>query len=78
MTCAEKLREARRKLGKTCLDVSLDTGIGRSALANYECGRNIPRDRYKIILAKYYGLPIDYLFFEDNAIEDDNLTAEMR
>ena len=77
MTCAEKLKNARRKLGKTCLEVSIDTGIGRSALANYECGLTVPRDRYKMILAKYYGLPIDYLFFEDDAIDDDNTASEV-
>lgn len=75
MTCGEKLKEARKKLGKTGLEVCMDTGIRRSALANYESDLRVPRDRIKMILSDYYGLTVDYLFFDGDATDDGKTTA---
>lgn len=48
---------------KTLQKVSDDTGLGVSALAMYEIGKRMPRDEAKIVLADYYGMTIDALFF---------------
>lgn len=46
--------------------VSEETGISYSGLANYETGLRIPTDAHKIILAKYYGISVEDLFFADD------------
>lgn len=45
--------------------VSEETGIGQTALSNYENGIRIPRDETKIILAKYYGVSVESIFFNE-------------
>lgn len=57
----KKLRELRGT--KTINDVAKDTGIGPTALSNYENGYRVPRDPTKVVLAQYYGVNIDDLFF---------------
>ena len=59
----KKLRQLRQESGLSLAKVSNDTGIGRTALQNYEAGIRIPRDEAKAILASYYGKTIDFLFF---------------
>lgn len=48
---------------KSIQTVSKDTGIGASAISMYETGRRIPRDEAKMILADYYDVSIERLFF---------------
>ena len=48
---------------RTIKKVSDDTGIGASALAMYENGHRIPRDEAKMILADYYDVSLERLFF---------------
>lgn len=50
---------------RTVLDVSEATGIGVSALNNYEAGLRMPRDEAKAALAQFYGLSVDDIFFTD-------------
>ena len=50
---------------RTLSDVANATGIGISALNNYELGLRMPRDEVKIVLANYYGLSIGELFYPD-------------
>lgn len=58
----KKLRKLR---GDTPLNiVSQRTGLGATAISNYENGIRIPRDEAKVALAKYYRKTIDELFFE--------------
>lgn len=63
MNVAEKLKEARKKSGKTQREVAEDTGILQSTLSNYELGTRIPRDETKRLLASYYGTSVQELFF---------------
>ena len=60
-TIGEKLRELRGD--RTLQEVSDATGIGVTALSNYESGYRIPRDGVKFILANYYGISSEELFF---------------
>ena len=57
----KKLRELRGT--KTIQEVSQDTGIGITALSNYENGYRVPRDETKFVLAKYYNVNLEDLFF---------------
>lgn len=57
----QRLRALR---GEKSLDVvAEDIGISRSALNMYELGDRVPRDQRKILLAEYYGVSMEQLFF---------------
>jgi len=60
----EKLRTLRGP--RTMAEISDATGIGHSALNMYELGERIPRDDVKLKLAKFYGVNVEWLFFEDD------------
>lgn len=62
-TMGRRLRDLREEAGKTTSEVSIATGIGESALRNYECGMRIPRYKAMFKLAEYYGKTVDYIFF---------------
>lgn len=59
----KRLRELRIAHGKTTGQLSLATGIGRTALSNYELGYRVPRDEAKEVLARYYQMTVDELFY---------------
>ena len=62
-TISEKLIELR---GAKTQDVAAhEIGISTSALSMYECGERIPRDEIKIKIAKYYGVTVGEIFFEE-------------
>lgn len=58
----ERLRALRGARRMT--QVSEETGIGQSTLSNYENGIRIPRDETKVVLAKYYGVSVESIFFD--------------
>lgn len=60
---ANNLKDLRLAKGKTVAQVSSETGIGETALRNYECGLRIPRYTAMFALAKYYGKSVDSIFF---------------
>lgn len=60
---AKHLKELRIAKGKTVSQVSDETGIGETALRNYECGLRIPRYTAMFTLASYYGESVDSIFF---------------
>lgn len=62
-TMGQRLRDLRTEAGKTASEVSMATGIGESALRNYECGLRIPRFKAMFKLAEYYGKTVDFIFF---------------
>ena len=61
---AQNLKDLRIEKGKTVAQVSVDTGIGETALRNYECGLRIPRYTAMFKIAKYYGRSVDSIFFQ--------------
>jgi transcriptional regulator with XRE-family HTH domain len=69
MTIGEKLTELRG--ARTREQVARDTGLSLSAIAMYELDQRVPRDRIKIILAKYYGQTVGSIFFEDEVTISD-------
>lgn len=57
-----RLQKARNKTGFTQREVSKETGIPQSTLANYETGRTEPDIETIGILAEFYGVSTDWLF----------------
>lgn len=49
---------------KTQAEVAAAVGISTSALTMYETGHRVPRDEIKIALARYFGVSVGYLFFD--------------
>lgn len=60
---AQKLKELRIASGKSVAEVSAATGIGSSALRNYECGLRVPKYQAMAALADCYDCSVDSLFF---------------
>lgn len=59
---AEKLVELRGE--KTREEVAKAVGVSLSAIQMYENGMRIPRDEVKMALARYYGVSVGNLFFD--------------
>ncbi len=70
----KRLREARGS--RTIAEVSNATGIGETALRNYENGFRVPRDYAKLVLSKYYGISVENLFFTQELHEMSSSEAE--
>lgn len=59
----ERLRTLRGSIPRET--VAKDNQISISALAMYETGQRVPRDRVKYSLAKYYNSTIESIFFTE-------------
>lgn len=59
------LRDAK---GVTDYKVSIDTGITKSTFTDWKTGRSKPKFDKLLILAKYFGVPVEY-FAEDEGEE---------
>lgn len=53
-----------KKTGKTSYQVSKDTGIAQSTFSDWKNGVSQPKADKLLILAKYFGVSIEY-FLED-------------
>ena len=58
---ASKLKKARKDKQMNQIEVSVETGIPRGTLANYETGRTEPDIETLGILADFYNVSIDWL-----------------
>lgn len=65
----KRLRElrGRRSIKRTADEM----GLSYSTLEMYELGQRIPRDGNKIILAHYYGVSVEELFFADDTTKSN-------
>ncbi len=61
---AKKLIELRGN--ETQSKIAEKIGIKQSTYAMYESGKRVPSDQRKIIIAKYYGLTVQEIFYNDN------------
>lgn len=68
MGFAEQFKFHRKKRGWTQQDAADHIGVSRSAVANYEAGKKIPRKEILIKIANVFGVSIDELLREG---EDD-------
>lgn len=66
---AQRLRELREKSGKSQDAVAEACGITRVTLARYENASRIPKIKIAADLARYYGVPTDYLTGNDEQQE---------
>ena len=62
-TVAERIKDARKVKGCTVEELAKACGITDSAVQMYECGQRIPRDSIKILMADYFGMTVQELFF---------------
>ena len=69
MSIGEKLRQLRG--ARTLEQVANATGISQSAMTMYELDKRIPRDRVKVILARYYGQSVGSIFFQEDVTISD-------
>ena len=60
----KKYEELLKQTGKTSYQVSKDTGIAQSTLSDWKTGSSNPKVDKLIILANYFGVPLQY-FLED-------------
>lgn len=60
-TFASRLKKAREETGFTQREISKETKIPQSTLANYETGRTEPDIENLGILAEFYNVSIDWL-----------------
>lgn len=60
-----KIGSRLRKLrgDKTQAQVANDLDISVAAVSSYELGERVPRDPLKVKISKYYGVPIQDIFF---------------
>ena len=49
---------------KTQEEIAKDIGITKSSWAMYERGERIPRDEVKVLIAQYFGVPVQDIFFK--------------
>jgi transcriptional regulator with XRE-family HTH domain len=56
---------------KTREEVAAATGISVSTLAMYELGQRNPRDEVKCSLAKYFQVPVSFIFFPESTLKVD-------
>ncbi len=56
----ERFSELLDKTGKTPYQVSCETGIAPSTLSEWKNGRYKPKVEKLIILADYFGVPLEY------------------
>lgn len=60
----KKFQSLLDKTNKTPYQVSKDTGVSQSTLSDWKNGRSKPKFDKLLILAKYFGVPVEY-FAED-------------
>ena len=60
----KKFAELLEKNNKTAYQVSKETRIAQSVLSDWKNGRSNPKFDKLIILANYFGVPVDYFIEE--------------
>lgn len=61
----KKIAALMQQRGITAYRLSKDTGIPQSVLSDWKTGRSKPKFDKLLILAKYFGVPVEY-FAEEN------------
>lgn len=56
----EKFASLLQQTGKTAYRVSKDTGIPANTFTDWKSGRSKPKFDKLLILAKYFGVPVEY------------------
>ena len=61
----KKYVELRDGKGITDYKVSIDTGITKSTFTDWKTGRSKPKFDKLLILARYFGVPVEYFAEEE-------------
>ena len=61
----KKYVELRDAKGITDYKVSIDTGITKSTFTDWKTGRSKPKFDKLLVLAKYFGVPVEYFADEE-------------
>lgn len=56
----EKFAALLQQTGKTTYQVSKDTGIAENIFSYWKSGRSKPKFDKLLVLAKYFGVPVEY------------------
>lgn len=59
----KRIKELRTLKKMTAEDLGKAIGISSSAINMYECGQRVPRDEIKIMIAEYFGVSIESIFY---------------
>lgn len=73
MYFAANLKYLRKKSGKTQDALSLEVGIGRTTIANYEAGVSEPNLETLVAFAKYFGVSTDDMLSKN--VEKDGISS---
>ena len=60
----EKFFELLRKTNKTTYRVAKDTGIAANVFTHWKQGRSKPKADKLVVIARYFGVPVEYFFEE--------------
>lgn len=72
-----RLVEERHKKNISQLQAAREAGISQSMLAMMEKGSRFGTDATKVKLAKFYGVSVEYLFFDSKITKRDNDVSGM-
>lgn len=61
----KKIAALMQQRGITAYRLSKDTGIPQSVLSDWKTGRSKPKFDKLMILAKYFGVPVEYFAEEE-------------
>lgn len=80
MVFHQMIKERRKQLGMTQEELAKELNVSRSAISNWEIGRNYPDITTLIELAQMYQVSLDELFYDDidlvNKFAEDNKKKE--
>lgn len=65
----EKFEQLMKEKGVTPADVSKATGIGKSSLTGWKNGSYTPKADKLYAISKYFGVPMEYFFDEEDSLE---------
>lgn len=59
----KKLIELRNSKNLTQKELGQIIGVSTASIAMYEIGERIPRDEVKVRISKYFGVPVQAIFY---------------
>ena len=65
MAFKDNLIELRKSRGLSQEQLAKDLGLTQAAVSAYEVGTRVPRDDMKPVIAKYFGVSVGSIFFDD-------------
>lgn len=62
----KRIKELAKKKGYGIVKIAMDTGLSEATVSRLNRGISLTKDNISII-AKYYGVKVDYILYGDNA-----------